>query len=118
MKTYKSIKLGQALLALAVSVVAWPSASAEENPLDRYVAKPDPAYEYRLLSTDKGRGYTAYIIEMTSQTFLTKADVDRTLWKHWVIIVKPTKVRHQTGMLMITGGSNGSSNVSSTSDGN
>ena len=86
MKTYKSIKLGQALLALAVSVVAWPSASAEENPLDRYVAKPDPAYEYRLLSTDKGRGYTAYILEMTSQTFLTKADVDRTLWKHLSLI--------------------------------
>ena len=116
MKTYKSIKLGQALLALAVSVVAWPSASAEENPLDRYVAKPDPAYEYRLLSTDKGRGYTAYILEMTSQTFLTKADVDRTLWKHWVIIVKPTKLRHQTGMLMITGGSNGKEPPTKASD--
>ena len=49
MTTYKSIKLGQALLALVVSVVAWPSASAEENPLDRYVAKPDPAYEYSCL---------------------------------------------------------------------
>ena len=44
---------------------------------------------------------------MTSQSYLTKKDVDRTLWKHWVTIVKPTRVRHQTGMLMITGGSNG-----------
>ena len=73
-----------------MSVVAWPSASAEENPLDRYVAKPD-----RPTSTDCSpptrAAATAYILEMTSQTFLTKADVDRTLWKHWVIIVKPTK---------------------------
>ena len=115
MKKYKSIKLGQALLALAVSVVAWPSASAEET---RSTATwpSRSAYEYRLLSTDKGRGYRAYILEMTSQTFLTKADVDRTLWKHSVIIVKPTKVRHHTGMLMITGGSNGKEPPTKASD--
>ena len=46
MKTHYPYKLGQALIALAVSIVVWPSGQAAESPLDRYVAKPDPAYEY------------------------------------------------------------------------
>ncbi|MAH76104.1 MAG: hypothetical protein CBC62_08570 [Opitutia bacterium TMED102] len=107
MKTNYPYKIGQALIALAVSIAVWPSGQAAESALDRYVAKPDPAYEYRLLSTDKGRGYTTYILEMTSQSYLTKAEVDRMLWKHWVTIVKPSRVAYDTGMLMITGGSNG-----------
>src|SRR5205814_774750 len=28
-------------------------------------------------------------------------------WKHWVLIVKPDVVRHDTGFLFINGGSNG-----------
>ena len=32
------------------------------------------------------------MIDMTSQTWRTPAEVDRTVWKHWLTIVKPDKV--------------------------
>ena len=107
MKTKYIFKISQSFIVLFVSFCVWPTEKSLANPLDRYVSKPDPAYEYRLISSKKKSGYTTFILEMTSQSYLTKKDVDRTLWKHWVTIVKPTRVRHQTGMLMITGGSNG-----------
>jgi PhoPQ-activated pathogenicity-related protein len=107
MKTKYIFKISQSFIVLFVSFCIWPTEKSLANPLDRYVSKPDPAYEYRLISSKKKSGYTTFILEMTSQSYLTKKDVDRTLWKHWVTIVKPTRVRHQTGMLMITGGSNG-----------
>ena len=78
-----------------------------ETALDRYVAKPDPAYEYKLISQHEGDGCTTYILGMTSQKFLTEKDVNRTLWKHWMIVAKPHRLKHDTGLILITGGSNG-----------
>ena len=72
------------MASLALAVVAWPSATARETALDRYVAKPDPAYEYRLVSSIEGKGVTMHVLEMTSQQFLTEADVERTTRKHWL----------------------------------
>ncbi len=80
---------------------------AETTALDRYVAEPDPAYHYELVKTIPGPGFTQYVIDMTSQTWLTPKEVDRTVWQHWVRIVKPDKVDHKTGLLLIGGGSNG-----------
>jgi PhoPQ-activated pathogenicity-related protein len=88
-------------------VLATPVIAAEETALDRYVAAPDPAYEYHLVRTVKGKGVTAYVLDMTSQKFLTKKEVNHPIWKHWVIIVKPDRVEHNTGMLFIGGGSIG-----------
>ena len=78
-----------------------------ETALDRYVAKPDPTYEYKLISQHEGDGCTTYILGMTSQKFLTQKDVNRTLWKHWMIVAKPHRLKHDTGLILITGGSNG-----------
>jgi len=44
---------------------------------------------------------------MTSQTWLTTNEVDRPLWKHWLIIVKPNVVTHSTALLHISAGNNG-----------
>jgi PhoPQ-activated pathogenicity-related protein len=75
--------------------------------LDRYVAAPDTNYTYRLLSTITGPGaQTTYVLEMTSQSWLEINEVDRTLWKHWVIIVKPTGATNAHSLLTISGGSN------------
>ncbi len=42
------------------------------TPLDDYVNKPDPTYEYRDLGNPfKGDGFTSYFINMTSQTWLS-----------------------------------------------
>jgi PhoPQ-activated pathogenicity-related protein len=82
------------------------AAQAEETALDRYVAAPDLAYEYRLINTVAGAGYSTYILEMTSQSWLTTNEVNRTLWKHWMTITKPDQVAHATGLLLIGGGGN------------
>jgi PhoPQ-activated pathogenicity-related protein len=74
--------------------------------LDRYVAAPDTNYSYTLLNTIPGAGQTTFILELQSQAWLTTNDVNRTLWKHWLILVKPTATTNSHGLLFISGGSN------------
>jgi PhoPQ-activated pathogenicity-related protein len=74
--------------------------------LDRYVAAPDTNYSYTLLNTIAGAGQTTYVLELRSQAWLTTNEVDRTLWKHWLIIVKPTGATNSQSLLWIDGGSN------------
>ncbi len=80
----------------------------EKTALDEYVAAPDSSYEYHLLNTVPGDGVTTYILEMTSQTWLTTKEVDRPVWKHWMVIVKPNEMKTSTGLLYISGGDNSS----------
>jgi PhoPQ-activated pathogenicity-related protein len=80
--------------------------AARPTALDRYVAAPDPSYAWRLVSTIPGKGGTTFILEMTSQTWLTTNEVDRPVWKHWMTVMKPDEVRHSTALLFIGGGSN------------
>lgn len=82
------------------------AARGEETALDRYIAAPDPAYAWKLAATVPGDGYTTYIIDLTSQTWRTAADVDRPVWKHWLMIVKPEQAKRNTAFLFIGGGSN------------
>ena len=76
------------------------------TPLDDYVAKPDDSYTYSVVKTDSGPGYTAYILDMTSQSWRSKDEVDRPLWKHWLTIIKPTNATSDKALLWINGGSN------------
>ena len=91
-------------IAALLLLTALPLAAAE-TALDRYVKKPDPTYKYELIKTLPGKGYTTYIVDLTSQTWRTPADVDHTVWKHWLTIVKPDEVSAHTGYLFLTGGS-------------
>ena len=75
--------------------------------LDKYVYSPDSNFQYKLISSIQGKGFTVYILDMISQQWRTAADVDRPLWQHWLVIVKPDEVQRTTGMLFISGGSNG-----------
>ena len=77
-----------------------------QTALDRYVAAPDSHYSYRLLKTVPGKGYTTSILEMTSQSWLTTNEVDRTLWKHWLTVTRPDGATQPTALLLIGGGSN------------
>ncbi len=80
--------------------------SAGETALDRYVKAPDSAYAYQAVGKIPGNGYTAEVIELTSQAWLAPGQVNRTVWKHWLTVVKPDKIAHATGFLYISGGSN------------
>lgn len=83
------------------------SCSTEEepvNPFEAYLSEVDPAYEYELRNTIEGKNYTAYVIRMVSQTWLTEDIVDEPEWWHWLTIVVPDSVDHSTGFLWIGGG--------------
>ncbi len=44
----------------------------------------------------KGAGFTEYVLNMTSQTWLTAADSDRSVWWHFMAIIIPDHVEFKT----------------------
>ncbi len=94
------------LLCLVVPLAVGSAASVQETALDRYIAKPDASYAWKLVNTIAGEGYKGYVLELTSQTWRTEAEVDRPVWKHWLTVVKPEKLTTSKGLLFIGGGSN------------
>ncbi len=98
-----------ALLCLFIGLtqqVAVSQKLAKPTALDKYVQAADPNYQYELKKTTSGDGFTTYLIEMTSQSWRAPSEVNRTLWKHWLVVVRPDKVEHTTGFLSIAGGGN------------
>jgi PhoPQ-activated pathogenicity-related protein len=83
------------------------AAGQEFTALDRYVQAPDPSFRFELVNTIPGDGITTYVLDMVSQNWLTKAEVDRTEWRHWLTVIKPEKVSTSVGLLLISGGTNG-----------
>lgn len=94
-----------ALLAAAL-LPTDPASCGDETALDRYIAAPDPTYQFKLLSATAGDGETAYVLEMTSQQWRTSEEVDRPIWKHWLTIVRPQHLATSTSLLLVSGGSN------------
>ncbi|MDX1642657.1 MAG: PhoPQ-activated protein PqaA family protein, partial [Balneolaceae bacterium] len=74
------------------------------HPFQAYLSDVDPVYEYELQKTINGGDYTAYVIRMVSQTWLSEEIVDEPEWWHWLTIVVPDSVEHSTGFLWIGGG--------------
>ena len=95
------------VLGLVVWFCAASVSWAGETALDRYVAKPDPTYSWKVAKELPGNPVTQYFVDLKSQTWRTTKDVDRTVWQHWLIVVKPEKVTSDTAFLYITGGHNG-----------
>eukprot|EP00045_Choanoeca_perplexa_P003730 m.33128 g.33128 ORF g.33128 m.33128 type:complete len:491 (+) comp12198_c0_seq1:30-1502(+) len=81
------------------------AALSHATPLDDYVNKPDDTYAWTdLQMTENGTGYTAHFLNMTSQTWLSSADVDRSVWWHYMVIVMPDEVKYtDTAFMYITG---------------
>ena len=103
------IKLFKALaLAMAVAVVPAAALAAPnpQNVLDRYVARPDPSFGWKVEKTFTGLGYHGAVLDLTSQTWLTAKDTDKPTWKHWLTITVPDKVESHKALLFIGGGSN------------
>ncbi|MCC5913777.1 MAG: PhoPQ-activated pathogenicity-related family protein [Balneolaceae bacterium] len=89
---------------LLISLLSCSTDRAPEHPFEAYLAEPHPAYDYELESTIEGDGYTAYVIRMVSQEWLTADEVDPSVWWHWLTIVVPDEVNHPTALLRIGGG--------------
>src|SRR5207253_1790725 len=109
MKTLHTIlAVGSACLLLGLpagsrAVCAAPVKTA----LDDYVAERDSTYSWKLVKTIPGDGYTTFVLDLKSQSWRTVPEVDRTVWQHWLVVVKPDQVKHDTAYLRIGGGKNG-----------
>lgn len=106
------------LCAVVVLLTIAPLATAQatRTALDDYIAQPDPSFSWQLKSTIAGPGYTAYHIQMTSQTWRTASEVSRPAWQHWMTIYKPTSVAYDKALMLIDGGSTGWSTNPPASD--
>jgi len=92
-------------LSLLIAVAA-PRQTAHPTALDKYVHASDSSYTYRAIAALPGKGYTVHVLDMTSQSWRTPAEVDRTLWKHWLNVIIPDHVESETGLLFIGSGNN------------
>lgn len=79
------------------------------TPLDDYVNKPDPNFKFIDTGVRRsGNGWTGYVYNLTSQMWLSEANVSRPLWWHWLIIIIPhdVKMNGTKALLYITGNDN------------
>lgn len=81
-----------------------------------YVALDDGAYQYTLHSTAPGAGFTRYLLDLKSQTWRSAADVNRTLWEHWVTVIVPHGPLADTATLVIGSGSQSGPSMNNSSE--
>ncbi len=79
----------------------------ELTALDKYVATPDPSYHWELKNTVETPEGTLFVVDLTSQTWLSEKEVDRPVWKHWLVVFKPKGVTTNKALMFIGGGGNG-----------
>ncbi|MFN7732180.1 MAG: PhoPQ-activated pathogenicity-related family protein [Pirellula sp.] len=82
-----------------------PPAGVRRTALDEYVGREDSAYSWKLQNSIRGDGWTMHVIRLTSQTWLTEAEVDRPLWEHWLTVTIPDRLKTEHVFLFIGGGS-------------
>ncbi|KAL2636439.1 hypothetical protein R1flu_007918 [Riccia fluitans] len=106
--------LVQCCLAAVLLFIASARASpiSDKIPLDEYMAKADSEYRWydtgrRLTGALPWEKWEGIVLNMTSQSWLSSADVDCSLWTHDLVIVKPCNYVHKkTALLVVAGGSN------------
>jgi PhoPQ-activated pathogenicity-related protein len=93
-------------LVLLFAVAAASGSAAEshfyevETPLDHYVQAPDPAFTYTLLEKEITAVYTRLTFNMTSQRWMSDAQVSRSLWFHTVHVIVPVEKRNTSLALL------------------
>src|SRR5215471_11753817 len=97
-----------AVIATAACASGAEPVNGSKTPLDEYVAKPDKTYEWKVVKTIPGDGVTTFVVDLKSQSWRAVPEVDRAVWEHWLVVVKPDTVKHATAFLTIGGGRNGS----------
>jgi PhoPQ-activated pathogenicity-related protein len=104
---YRSISSAFLFIVLIISLfISCSTEQADLHPFEAYLAEPHPAWSYELKHTIEGDTYTAYVMRMVSQEWLTEELVNEPEWWHWLTIVVPDEVNHTTGMLWIGSGTN------------
>ncbi len=79
----------------------------QESALDRYVAAPDLNFRFAKAGELRALGgVSVTLLELTSQQWLTSKEVDRPIWRHWLVVYRPARVTRDTALLYLGGGSN------------
>nr|KAG5691328.1 hypothetical protein BaRGS_014027 [Batillaria attramentaria] len=89
-----------------VVTVCMVTVATRASPLDDYVNRFDPTYNYTVISKFHGPNYTLYNINMTSQTWKSTAVLDRPVWWHYLSVTVPDVIKYKAAVLFIDGGSN------------
>ena len=102
--------LGTAVFFLALSAsgpAQRPATYSPETALDRYVNAADAHFSFRRIGRlPAPAAVEVSLLELTSQQWLTGKEVDRPIWRHWLIVYRPANVTRDIGLLFIGGGSN------------
>ncbi|MES1213360.1 MAG: PhoPQ-activated protein PqaA family protein [Singulisphaera sp.] len=101
------------VFGIVVAMIAGLARAVPTTALDDFIAAPDPTFSWSQVNTITGPGYEADVLNMTSQTWRTPADVNRTDWQHYVTVIRPSVVTSHRALLWIDGGSNGGSTPNS-----
>ena len=80
--------------------------SDPETALESYLAHDDGAFNLLHIASQPGPGYTAHLYQMTSQEWLSTAEVDNPVWIHSLVMVVPDTVNSETGLLFVGEGKN------------
>ncbi len=67
------------------------------------------AFDSTFTGSANGVDYTAYVLDVESQTWRDASEVDKPVWNHWVTIYVPDGVTSNTAVLFIDGGNNAQS---------
>lgn len=90
--------------SLLLSLAASSAAAQGATPLDRYVAAPDPAFQFTPVAQLPGPGVTITLVRMVSQQWRTPQEVTPNLWTHWLIVVVPDTRVTDSANLIVSGG--------------
>jgi PhoPQ-activated pathogenicity-related protein len=105
-RMFRSTITSSVLLMFAASGVCDERSSGTATALVDYVRQPDATYAWKLVKKVEGDLATTFVVQLTSQKWRTTDDVDRPVWEHWLLVVKPAKPVSNKAFLLIGGGSN------------
>jgi len=108
----------RAAFALVVALSSLMMLTTTATPLDDYVNAPDSTYSWTKLDWEyKGPDFTLYVINMTSQKWMTEAESDHPIWWHYLYIAVPDKItRPNHGSLYVALGHNGQDYIPDLAD--
>jgi PhoPQ-activated pathogenicity-related protein len=95
------------LLAAGLAALSVAEDLPRRTALDDYIQKPDDSYSWKIASQRQADGIKTVVVDMVSQNWRTKEDVNRTEWRHWLTVSIPDRAKSDIGMLFISGGYNG-----------
>ncbi|WP_375582988.1 PhoPQ-activated pathogenicity-related family protein [Cyclobacterium xiamenense] len=112
----KTSRLLALLLFAALAVQCQPGSNQETavattkgiDLLKSYVAQNQEEFTYELVHEQQQEAHSYYVLKMTSQNWLGKLEVTPTTWWHYVSFVIPKELKHETSLMIISGGSSGS----------